>query len=250
VEESPEARGLTEEERREWVRKRRAFARTYGGSGPFQFTQIVARYYVVVLRAGALFIFAILALRPLIDPNPRGFRVADYVVGLVLGLLLLTPVVVMWQRERRITRAVSALCSVMGGSWGKDRFMSVLDWLDAHWRDAEPVKLLDLPGLFEDRWDVQTAHRARPVLVMVRRRWATKHLPGIQRVSFFLSAPRAERPPGYDEAPALRELQALGFLVRQTHAGVYAYSFGIKPEMLDPGRINRALDVAISLTSP
>jgi hypothetical protein len=170
-----------------------------------------------------------------------------FIVGLGIALLALAILWAAWSRNRRVTDAVAEVSNALGGAWGKDRFVPVLDWLDAHWPDSSPLEMTDLPAIFEHRWDVQASHGGHAVLVHVQRRPASRHMAPVRRISFFVSAPSVVIPAGYDQAPAVRALEALGFAPRRTAGGVYASSAGVVPAMLHRDRIVQALDIARSL---
>jgi hypothetical protein len=142
---------------------------------------------------------------------------------------------------------MDSLGRALGGTWGTNRFFSVLDWLDAFWPAETPREVVDLMSPFEHRWDLQMSFRGHPVLLVVQRRRASSrssigNLPSVERISFYVSAPKVSFGHGSDAAPALRELEGLGCWVKRTPAGVFVSHAGISLELLDPDRVAKVLD--------
>jgi hypothetical protein len=226
-------------------RAQRAQARLQYTSAGYRIARIVVYALAVPFVAIVLGSFVPYGVRWVLHPSDAARRM--FLTSLTYAAIGWPIAIFFWMRGRRITLAIKALASATGGTWGKRRFLSVLDWLDAHWPADTAPEVLDTPVLGEGRWDVQTSHRGRPVLVVVQNRSRRREFSEERRVSFYLSAPNASPPPGYDPSPALRELEAMGLYATRTPAGVVMAYPGVSAEVLDRDRVHRALDMAWSL---
>lgn len=226
--------------------ERRSIARSFLSSGAYRATRTMVRGYTLLVRAVLVGIPLGITVRSLLQP--AGFLGIGFWVGLALSVAAAALLAGGWVRDQRIAKAITSLGEKTGGSWGGDRFLSVLDWLDEHWRADTPHEVTDAPGLFERRWDLQTTYEGSAILVLVQRRPVrTRAMPPVRRVSILLSAPTWGAGSKYDPAPATRALERMGFGVKRTSAGVYMSQAGISPEMLDPNVVHRALAAAQSL---
>ena len=222
-------------------RAQRAQARLQYTSAGYRVARIVVYAIAVPFVAIALGSFVPYGVRWILHPSSAAAR-RMFLTSLGYGLVGWSIAIFLWTRRRPISVAMKALASAKGGTWGKRRFLSVLDWLDAHWPADTPPELLDTPVIGEGRWDVQMSHRGRPVLVVVQSRSRRREFSEVRRVSIYLSAPNAS-PPMY--APALQELEAMGLHATRTPAGVVMEYPGVSAEVLD--RVDRALDIALGL---
>jgi hypothetical protein len=236
-----------EAERLSSALERRSIARAFLSSAAYRSTSAIVRVYTLLFQAALVGAPLAITVQSLLRAG--GLLRVDFWIGLALCAGAAALLAGKWARKNRIARAIASLGKAMGGSWGGDRHLSVLDWLDEHWRAETPIEVTDAPGLFEQRWDVQATHEGSAVLVLAQQRPVrVRAMPPVRRVSIFLSAPNwGSAAGGYDPTPAMRELERMGFGVKRTGAGVYMSQPGISAEMLERGFVYRALEVAQSL---
>lgn len=234
--------GSSVAERSEWAKQRRAAARALHRDMGSRLGRLVVRVIGGSALLLSLGLFLPLGVRWMLDPaDMKALRL----LGFSVVQATLAWIFVLHQARRH--RLVRAALDALGGEAGRDRFSKVLDWFDAHWPSDTPNDDVDLPGLFETRWDLATTYAGYPVLVLVHRRSATRHHAPVRRISVYLSSPAAV--PGADEASrrAFTGLASLGYFAKRTPAGVFLCHPEIDLAMLERGRVLQALELARSI---
>jgi hypothetical protein len=230
------------------ARDRRAQARLLHGSAEYRVARIVVHALFIPLLLMGLGLCVPLGIQWLLNPSSGG-ALRGFLYSIGYAFLAWPFVIYHWTRNRRVTRTVEELRAALGGSWGRNQFLPFLDWLDANWPADTPLDELEPPAFMEQRWDIRTSYCGQPVLMMIMRRPAGRRVSPVRRISLYLSAPNASPPAGYDPAPALRELEVMGFWSKRTPAGVYACHPGISLELLERDRVLRVLAIARSIAS-
>ncbi|MBK9265899.1 MAG: hypothetical protein IPM54_39680 [Polyangiaceae bacterium] len=229
------------------AREYRAAVRQMMQSSGVHIGQLVFRYGLLFFVAAIVTTPLLFGIRSLVHPD--GPRIGDLLIAVTLAIALGIIPYALWRRNHRITMAMNSLGRALGGTSGTNRFSMVLDWLDAHWPAETPREVVDMMSPFERRWDLQMSYRGSPVLVVVQRRRggprsSIGNLPAVERMSFYVGGSNAASGHGSHAAPALRELEELGYWVKRTRAGVFVSHAGISLERLDPAHVTKVLDAA------
>ncbi|MBK9265897.1 MAG: hypothetical protein IPM54_39670 [Polyangiaceae bacterium] len=236
--------GATEHDRWAMARDQRKQARILHSSLEYRISRVIVYAIfgsVLVLSMG---LFVPLGIRWLMNPANDG-HLRGFLYSVVYALIAWSLVGYAWTQIHRISRSVRTLGQTLGGSCSKNRYLDILDWLDAHWPASTPRDEIEPPAaLMEQRWDIRSSYHGRPLLILVHRRLGSRRVTPLRRLSFYLSAPQNEPWQSNGVHPALKDLEALGFWAKQTPAGIYLCHEGISPEALDPSRVSMVLAIA------
>lgn len=236
--------GATEHDRWAMARDQRKQARLLHGSLEYRISRAIVYAIFGSLLVLAMGLCIPLGIRWLMNPAANG-NLRGFLYSVIYALVAWSLVYYTWKRNHPISRAIQALGQALGGSSGKNRYLEILDWFDAHWPAANPRDEIEPPAvMMEQRWHIRASYHGRPLLVLVHKRLGSRRVTPLQRLSFYLSAPQNEPRQNDTVHPAARELEALGFWAKQTPAGIYLCQQGIFVESLDPNRVSMVLGIA------